>query len=182
MPKIYSRWANVSQDQAYFTRLWGTMRTTGASRQMLELPVWTNCLHCLPSTYLLFSLLLRCQLLPKNSRLRFWLTLSQTNTSLFFSAWEAASQKHFHTTLSPSIALHSCGYTLYVLTNVALWFAGHVPSFCFHQMPLTLNWKLFFTETAHSCSPCTPHYMKSPDHDWKVLIILVTEWRPSTAF
>lgn len=114
----------------------------------------------------------------KNSRLRVCLSLSQTNTSLFFSTWEAASQKHFHTTLSLSIALHSCGYMLYVLTNGVFWFAGDVPSFSFHQIPLTLNWKIFFTDTAHSWSPCTPV-------TWKVLImteILVTEWRRSTAF
>lgn len=91
----------------------------------------------------------------KNSRLHFWQTLSQTNTSLCVCLWEGASHKHFHTTLQ------SCGYVLYVV----LWF-----TVCMSHLSAStrchLNWKLFFAKAAHSWSFCTPLYMRSPDHDW----------------
>lgn len=153
-------WAKIRLISCDFEAPWGQQELAGRClNSKSEQLVLTACLP------LIFTAV-EMPAPAKNSRLHFWLTLSQTNTSLSFRAWEGASHKHFPTTLSPSIALHSCGYMLYVLTNVALWFSVCVPSFCFHQMPLILNWKLFITKTALSWSPCTSHYMKSPDHEW----------------
>lgn len=87
----------------------------------------------------------------KNSRFRCWLTLPQTNTSLFFSAWEGASHKHFPTALSPPIALHSRGYMLYVLTNVALWLSV-CPIFLLPPNAIYLKLKAFFFFFHLDCS------------------------------
>lgn len=79
MPNIYRNWVNVSKAEAYSMWLGGTMGTTGASKQMLELQVWMTCPQCLPSVYLFFLLLLRCQVLSKTPDfISGWPFLSQT--------------------------------------------------------------------------------------------------------